>query len=343
MHRLAQRLVSWYRKNRILYPWRRTRDPYAVWVSEILLQQTRISVALPFYDRILLRYPTVRALAAAESSDFLALWSGIGYYRRAEHMLLCAREIEKKHGGKFPDTLPDLLALPGIGKYTAGALRNLCFDQLTPAIDGNVARVLARISGCDALYGSKPFQNSIESVFLQTGAEAPPADYFQSLMELGEQICGSVPRCAVCPVSAECVAYKSGSQPSLPKMPKTKKQTDFHWHFLVLRDRDRCFYVQNPSRGFLKNAWLFPDVLSKAKLSGLRLEREFNDSFGLQFKRLAETGTIKHAVTFRNITCHIHTAEWTGKLPAGGLWLNEKELRLQHTSSVVHKILSKRK
>jgi A/G-specific adenine glycosylase len=146
MKSLTKHLLAWYDENRILYPWRKTKQPYKIWLSEILLQQTRISVAKKFYEKILKRYPTLKDLARANDSDFLALWSGIGYYRRGQHMLSCAREIVKAHRGIFPFELSDLLKLPGIGKYTAGAIRNIAFGILTPALDGNIQRVLSRLT-----------------------------------------------------------------------------------------------------------------------------------------------------------------------------------------------------
>src|SRR5918996_5257162 len=135
MKSLTKHLLAWYSKNRILYPWRKTRQPYRIWLSEILLQQTRISVAKKFYEKILNRYPTLMDLARAKDSDFLSLWSGIGYYGRGQNMLRCAREIVKTHRGIFPSELSELLRLPGIGKYTAGAIRNIAFGILTPALD----------------------------------------------------------------------------------------------------------------------------------------------------------------------------------------------------------------
>lgn len=340
MSPLSEKLVRWYRKHRILYPWRKTREPYAVWVSEILLQQTRISVVVPFYEKILARFPTVSALAAADAAEFLALWSGIGYYRRAEHMLQCAREIERSHSGQFPAELSGLLALPGIGKYTAGALSNLCFGRLAPAIDGNIARVLARISNCNALYGTTDFHKRIEDVFLQVGKGAPVADYFESLMELGERIClPTAPDCPSCPVRAGCAAHRKGAQTSIPRMPAKKKTAEFHWYFLILQQGNSGFYVQNPRRDFLKSAWLFPDVLSRSKRSEPELRGEFQTRWKINAKRLKEVASVKHAVTFRKITGHVLTAGWSGRLPADGRWINENELRLLHTSSVAHKIL----
>jgi len=155
--RITRTLLDWYQKNKILYPWRLTSDPYRIWLSEILLQQTRIPVALPFFQRIVAKYPSLEDVARESQESFVAEWSGIGYYRRARNMHACARELVSNHQQKFPSTYEELTKLPGIGRYTAGALRNVCFDKLTPAIDGNTGRVLARLTLNDLNPTSKEF------------------------------------------------------------------------------------------------------------------------------------------------------------------------------------------
>ena len=153
---VAKNLLSWYPKNRILYPWRKTKDPYKVWLSEILLQQTRIPVVLKYYEKILLRFPSMEDLTERRESEFLALWSGLGYYKRAHAMLECARVIAEKYNGKFPSSVDELLSLPGIGPYTAGAIRNVCFGKLTPSLDGNIRRVLSRIGAVNSTRDCAP-------------------------------------------------------------------------------------------------------------------------------------------------------------------------------------------
>ncbi|HSP06668.1 MAG TPA: A/G-specific adenine glycosylase, partial [Acidobacteriota bacterium] len=170
MKKATRNLIEWYRVHRILYPWRQTADPYRIWVSEILLQQTRIPVALPFYERIVERFPSFQDLAAADPDEFLAAWSGIGYYRRAENMIACAKQVVQEHGGAFPADLPALLKLPGIGIYTAGAIKNLCFGELTPAIDGNIGRVLARLTGCSVPMSGREFRRKMSAAFMEYGA-----------------------------------------------------------------------------------------------------------------------------------------------------------------------------
>ncbi len=337
----TQRLLTWYRQNRILYPWRKTRDPYRVWLSEILLQQTRIPVVLRYYDRILKLFPTIQDLARAKDSVFLSAWSGIGYYSRARNMLGCARQIVERHGGKFPRDFSSLVALPGIGPYTAGALRNLCFDELTPAMDGNISRVLARIANDSQPMGSKTFRDVIQRTFLQLGAGASPGDFFQSLMELGERICLPAPACGHCPVRSDCLAFKNGTTSQIPNRPQKKKEQTHYWYLLLLQKGTAYRFVQNRKREFLKDSWIFPDVLSRQKLSQPQLRTAFRQSFGLELDNARPVLTLRHSVTFRRI--HVQVL----KMKAGrvrdipGKWLREKDLAAHPTSSITHKVLQK--
>lgn len=331
-------LLEWYRANRILYPWRRTSDPYRVWLSEILLQQTRIPVALPFYERIIERFPTLSALARAGHSEFLSMWSGIGYYRRAENMLVCAREIDSSFGGEFPSELAALLRLPGIGRYTAGAIRNLCFGLLTPAIDGNTRRVLARITANEGNPNTKEFQASIETAFLDFGRKAPSSEYFQSLMELGERVCLPEPRCSSCPVTSHCRAHRLNMQRSIPMVAAKQAPVSVHWYFLVIRKKEKAFFIQNPKRSFLKNAWLFPDVMSGKALKPAGMKNEFRKQWKIVLENPREVGIFRHAVTFRRIVGHVVVAGIRSNVPQNGKWLTEKELKALPTSSAIHKV-----
>ncbi len=334
-------LLAWYRKNRILYPWRRTKDPYKIWLSEILLQQTRIPVVLRYYNKILKQFPTINALACAEESVFLSSWSGIGYYSRARNMLRCAREIVERHGGNFPQDFPSLVALPGIGPYTAGALRNLCFDELTPAIDGNIGRVLARITNDPHRIDSKLFREEIQRTFLQLGHGAPAGDFFQSLMELGERICLPIPDCNHCPVRFDCLALKNGTIAQIPNRPKKKKVQRYYWYLLLLQKGTAYRFVQNAKRDFLKDSWIFPDVLSGKRLSEAQIRTAFKLSFGLEMENARPAFILRHAVTFRRIQVHVLKMKAGRMHGIPGKWLREKDLAAHHTSSITHKVLQK--
>lgn len=337
---VTQKLLYWYRENRIAYPWRRSRDPYRIWLSEILLQQTRISVAVGFYERILAQYPVIQDLVRADPEAFVSSWSGIGYYSRARNMIACARQIVVSHGGIFPSELSHLLKLPGIGPYTAGALRNICFDKLTPAIDGNVRRVLARITGNRNPVHSRTFHRKLEAAFLQLGENAPAGDYFQALMELGEQICLPVPECPSCPLKKTCYAGRHQVAPEIPRSGPKKRTEVFHWYFLVLSRKDQShFYVLNSERPFLKGAWMFPDILSQKELNAAALKESYKRTWGIELKKVSRELGIRHSVTFRRIHGHILGADRYRLLNGKGKWLTVNELKRRPTSSIIHKIL----
>jgi A/G-specific adenine glycosylase len=330
MKSLTKHLLAWYNENRILYPWRKTRQPYRIWLSEILLQQTRISVAKKFYGKILNRYPTLKDLARAKDSDFLSLWSGIGYYGRGQNMLSCARKIERTHSGIFPSELSELLQLPGIGKYTAGAIRNIAFGVLTPALDGNIQRVLSRLMLS---------QENLEEDFISLGKGAPSSDFFQALMELGERICLPDPECAVCPVRKYCTARKSGLQKEFPPKKLRKRTEVFHWYLLVLNARGATYFVQNKTRAFLKNAWIFPDLLFTEEQQEQTLVQEFHQAWGIEIDRLAQQSVVRHAVTFRKIQAHILVPQSFQLNGSKGKWLNSLDLESHPTSSITQKAL----
>jgi A/G-specific adenine glycosylase len=337
--RFQTRLIQWYLDNQKPYPWRQNTDPYRIWLSEVLLQQTRISVVLRYYEEILKRFPDVNSLAAADDQEFLSLWSGVGYYQRGKNMLRCARDIMNIHGGRFPEDVAVLKTLPGIGSYTAGALRNICFSKLTAAIDGNIARVLARVTGNSRPSHTKLFRQDIEAAFLKYGRGANTALYFQGLMELGERICLQVPQCSSCPVHRACVAAHSGIAAELPlKRPSVKTQ-NYHWFFLLLRRSTSAYYVRNSHRSFLKDAWLFPDVLVKQKLTMKQAENRFANDWKIQVQGLNELKTIRHSVTFRRIAVHVLSAANFHIEDSSGLWLTPSELCAYPTSSVISKIL----
>lgn len=337
--KLRRRLLEWYRKNRILYPWRRTNDPYRIWLSEILLQQTRIPVVLRYYDRILRQFSTIEDLARADENAFLSVWSGIGYYSRAGNMLRCARDVVSLYGGKFPRNLPALLSLPGIGPYTAGALRNLCFHELTPAIDGNISRVLARIANDSHRIDSKIFRDDIKRMFLELGDGMPAGEFFQSLMELGERVCLPKPDCPRCPVRFACLAHRNGTVPQIPRRPQKRKEQTYHWYLLLIRKGNAYCFVQNNKREFLKESWIFPDVLRKRKLSKQEITAAFKKSWGFNLKDLQICCTLRHTVTFRRLYVHVLETRLSRIPGIAGNWLQECDLPAYHTSSITYKVL----
>ncbi len=221
----AARLLAWYAKHKRDLPWRRdTHDPYRVWISEIMLQQTQVATVIPYYKRFLARFPNVRALANAKLDDVLKAWEGAGYYARARNLHLAAREIVARFGGQLPSTVDELLTLPGIGRYTAGAIASIAFKRDAPVVDGNVTRVLCRCFNIQHDPKSAATQKELwhlAEILLPRGCAA---DFNQGLMELGATICTPRnPQCNVCPINRACVARRLGRQDKLPAKSQKKK------------------------------------------------------------------------------------------------------------------------
>lgn len=335
---IAKKLLRWFQKHRISYPWRKSKDPYKVWLSEILLQQTRIPVALDYYQRILTQYPTLTAMARANENTFLSLWSGIGYYSRARNMLKCARKVAHLPSQRFPKNFQALTKLPGIGPYTAGAIRNICFGLLTPAIDGNVRRVLSRITNNHDSPATKEFQASMEEIFLKMGTGSPPGDYFQALMELGQRICLPLPTCRNCPVRSHCLAYQEGTAADIPVRRKQNESVRLIWYLLLLQKGRSTYYVQNPSRDFLKDAWIFPDILCRRKLGSDAIQERFKAEWGIGIPPTLPKLTFSHSVTFRKLQVQLVIPESFQIRKRNGRWLADKQARAFHTSSVTFKV-----
>jgi len=224
---IAQALVDWYRGARRDLPWRRTRDPYAIWVSEVMLQQTRARVVVPYWQRWMARFPTPAALAGAPLDDVLAVWSGLGYYGRARNLHRGAREVVARYGGRLPDSAGELRTLPGIGRYTAGAIASMAFDRQEPLVDGNVARVLARVFAVEEDVKSAAGQNRLWQLAADLVPSEAPGDFNQALMELGATLCApAAPRCAGCPLAADCRAHREGRTDELPRLPARRRDAD---------------------------------------------------------------------------------------------------------------------
>ena len=262
-HRLSQTvqpLLGWFQTHARALPWRADREPYHVWLSEIMLQQTRVEAVRGYYARFLAAAPDVFALAALPEAQLLKLWEGLGYYNRARKAQACAQEIAAR-GGVWPDTVEGLLALPGIGPYTAGAIASICFERSAAAVDGNVLRVCARV-----LDDATPIDSAAHKAALTAALSACyPAghcgDFTQALMELGATVCGPnrAPQCEVCPIAALCLARAHGTAAALPvKAPKRAKRAEDYTVF-CLRCGDRLAVERRPEHGLLAGLWELPD------------------------------------------------------------------------------------
>jgi A/G-specific adenine glycosylase len=245
---VLQQLVSWFEENQRPLPWRDSYDPYHVWVSEVMLQQTQVETALPYYNRFIREFPDVEALAAAPEERVLALWAGLGYYRRAKNLMAAARAVVERHGAKIPADYDALLALPGIGQYMAGAILSIAFNKAYPVVDGNVRRVISRVNG---LVEENP--RALWDTAARFAREAEPRLVNQALMELGAKVCSfRSPRCLLCPIHSFCLAFRTGMQDKIPSVKK--RPATVHVHLFAIVHRRGGRYLMKRVEGM----WEFP-------------------------------------------------------------------------------------
>jgi A/G-specific adenine glycosylase len=305
-----KRLLDWYRANKRAMPWRETRDPYAIWISEAMLQQTRVETVIPYWERFLERFPDVHALATADPDEVLGAWAGLGYYSRARNLQAAARVIDRQHGGKLPNDAETLQTLPGIGRYTAGAVASIAFDRPEPVLDGNVKRVLARLLGIRADIGQP---ETIERLWQEAGALARgphPGDLNQALMELGATVCTPrAPRCESCPVSQSCDAWAKGDTESLPIKARKKPARKVEAVAALVVRRGKALAVRRPSRGLLGGLWDLPGGdLATGETPRAGLTRALRERAGLEISRASAIGTVEHVFTHRRLTLHVYRA-----------------------------------
>ena len=259
---LPESLLGWYRENARDLPWRHTEDPYRIWVSEIMLQQTRVAAVLGYYARFLAVFPTVEALAEADEERLMKLWEGLGYYSRARNLQKAAKEITVLGG--FPDTYDGLLALPGVGDYTASAIAAAAFGRREPAVDGNVLRVMTRLTDCHDDISDPKTKRAVRAALAEVMPEEP-ADiriFNQAMMELGATVCGpnTAPRCDDCPVSGLCLGRQRGTAEILPvKKAKKERRVEEKTVLLLMRD-GKIALRKRPKTGLLAGLWEFPNV-----------------------------------------------------------------------------------
>jgi A/G-specific adenine glycosylase len=301
-----KRLLTWFRANRREHPWRRDRSDYRVWLAEVMLQQTRIAAVIPYYEKFLARFPDVKSLADASEQDVLRHWAGLGYYSRARNLRRAAREMVARHGGRFPSDFAAALALPGIGHYTAAAVLSIAFDAPHAVLDGNVARVLARLNAVRGDLRAPQQWKKLEATAQLLLAPDAPGDWNQAMMELGETICTpKSPRCAECPVARWCEARKRGLVDSIPAARKKQPGVNQRIAAAVLLDPGgRTLLVRDPGSHdsvLFSRMWQFPAV-EFAKNPAAALADHLRSNLGIDPPNLTELPHAKHGVTFRNIT-----------------------------------------
>ncbi len=322
--RFRRALLAWYDQNRRDLPWRRTRDPWAIHVSEIMLQQTHVAAVLPYYDRFLARYPNPAVLAAAPEQDVLAAWAGLGYYSRARNLQASARAIAA--AGRYPRTLDEIRALPGIGEYTAAAIGSIAFGQPHPAIDGNVLRVLARFTAERGdIRASEPRQR-IERAARHMLDPRRPGDFNQAMMELGATVC--LPRdpcCSACPVAAWCEARAAGVERELPLKTPKGPPSEARRELILVRRRGAILLRQLPADSKrLRGFWELPEP---AHAPAIRI--------------LRKAGQFRHTIVSTNHRCQVLLGALPrGPIPAGCSWIEDAALDSLPVSTMTRKALA---
>jgi A/G-specific adenine glycosylase len=341
---IARRLIDWHSRAQRPLPWRDRpagqRDPYAVWVSETMLQQTRVETAIAFYERWMARFPTVQALAAADQQEVLKLWEGLGYYARARNLHRAAQEVAAR-GGQMPDRRADLLKLPGIGRYTAGAILSLAFGQAEPAVDGNAARVLSRLADLDQPIDQPATVRQLWDL-ARALIEAAPTDAAgmvnEGIMELGATLCvPATPRCARCPLVDLCLAARRGVQSARPVTSPRRRTPHYDVTAGVIWQGEpylsRLLIAQRPQTAMLGGLWEFPGGKRQAEDEDLAacLRREIAEELGITIAVGEPIATVRHAYTHFRITLHaFHARHIAGEPQAIGCvdwrWVNLDEL-----------------
>ena len=298
LNRIASPLLAWYDENRRILPWREKPEPYRVWVSEIMLQQTRVEAVKPYFARFMEHLPDVESLAAAEEDELLKLWEGLGYYSRARNLKTAAQQIVEQHGGKMPSEYHDLIKLKGIGSYTAGAISSIAFGHPVPAVDGNVLRVIMRLLADDSDISEASVRKRVEEDLKPVMPKDRPGDFNQALMELGATVClpNGAPKCAECPWKTFCRAGIEESWQQYPKKAVKKPRTVEYRTILVIRDGHRAVIRRRPNKGLLAGMYEFPSLLGKASLDEVK---DWLSAQGVCAVRIEKLPESKHIFTHK--------------------------------------------
>jgi A/G-specific adenine glycosylase len=320
--RVRRRLLAWYRENKRDLPWRRTEDPYQIWISEIMLQQTRVAAVIPYYERFLARFPDVSVLAAAPEQELLAAWAGLGYYSRARNLQRAARQIVEL--GEFPPDYASLRGLPGVGDYTASAIASIAFDLPHAVLDGNVLRVLSRFTGERGNVDSLAVRNRLRTVSEELLHPTRTGEFNQAMMELGATVClPKQPRCPECPLSQNCVARELGIQNELPVKSIRPSAKRVEKELLVVEKAGKILaWQRTPENPRLAGFWELPEP---AQLAGAR--------------RGVRIGGFRHTIVNTNYVCNVFRAS-ISPIPTGFHWLLKSKIGEIPLSTTAKKALA---
>jgi A/G-specific adenine glycosylase len=342
--RLARSLVEWYEVNRRDLPWRRTRDPYAIWISEVMLQQTRVEVVIHRYDRMLARFPDLSTLASNPFSELLAEWAGLGYYRRAHSLHAAARRIHEDHGGELPKTAAALELLPGFGRYTAGAVASIAFDEPVSAVDGNVERVFSRLLALDEDPSKGAGAQTVRAWAQALVRVARPSVLNQALMELGATVClPRAPRCGVCPWRRSCAARGSADPSLYPKRPPRRRTEEVACYVAVHQRAGKLLFRRRDEEGLNAGLWELPTTdwhgggpespRARAELQELAAELGVDWSVG------EPVAAVSHSITNHRVRLVAHAVDGASRAGGGLRWGTALEAESWGLTAATRKLL----
>ena len=305
-----QDLLDWYYKNKRDLPWRENQDPYRIWVSEIMLQQTKVDTVIPYFNRFMEQFPSIYALAEADPQDVLKAWEGLGYYSRARNLQNAVREVVADYGGKVPENPRDLGSLKGIGPYTMGAILSIAYNKPEPAIDGNVMRVFSRVLKIEDDIALQRTKKQFDIYLREIISEEDPSSFNQAIMDLGASICTpKSPACLLCPVQEYCRAFAEGIEEGLPIKSKAKKQkTKAYLVLLIHNEQDEYVIEKRSEKGLLANLWQFP-MVPIDEVGWDHVGNWVYDEYGLDIKISGRRGELKHVFSHIIWQLEIYAAE----------------------------------
>ena len=341
---IRRALLEWFRAHARALPWRGTGDPYAVWVSEVMLQQTQVATVIPFYQRFMAAFPTISHLAQAPLEQVLELWSGLGYYRRARHLREAAEMLVDKFGRRLPQDYAGLRTLPGIGDYTAKAVLSIAFNQPYAVLDGNVARVVARLFAQRGNLHQSDFRQRVERELTALLSARSPGDFNQALMELGQTVClPRGPRCWACPLSNWCQGCRSGNPEALP-LPRPRRAAESH-HLAValLRQGKRVAMARGLGDGLLDDLWNFPAAFGRTPEEALEaLRGKLCLLTRVPFTVAEPTAEFRHGITYRSIQGRVYPVQAARAIRHASIrWFELQQLPQAAISQLARKIAQK--
>ena len=307
----SAQIINWYKQYKRDLPWRGVKDPYKIWLSEIILQQTRVEQGTPYYNNFIKQYPTIKNLAEAQEDEVLKLWQGLGYYSRARNLHFAAKQVMQEFKGIFPSTHKDILSLKGVGKYTAAAIASFAYDLPYAVLDGNVYRVLARYFGIhipiNFTEGKKTFYKLANELLDKQSA----SDYNQGIMEFGSQQCKPVnPDCSICPLQESCVAHQEKSVSELPVKLKTTKQKKLYFDYFFIEYQGNTYLKKRSKKGIWQNLYDFPLIEKERKSNEKTILSEAQKLIGAPFEFFSKSNEYKHILSHRIIFAYF----WSVKI-----------------------------